>query len=519
MTARVPAGQIAGQRVRESTYLLIVGAVVLALATAYAIMSLRSHADGRRQAQIELAGLASAIDSHTAVVWAGVASGNPDEGRLTDLQDRIAAGLDALIVLDGGGAELTSLIRAYAGYELAAAQVLAAAGDSSATDRQALGAASEQVTTALDVADRAYDEWAVTTSGAADLGTATSLVSSGVLLALFFRRSERARRRAITLEHERRVARDTESRFGALVRHSSDMTIVIDASGIIRYHSPSVARKLGVSMVDLLDRSWRSFLHPDDVGALDAILDAADRRGAVETVTWRVRRHGGGWLELETIASMLLDEPNVAGIILNSRDVTERRDLERRLYRQAFHDSLTGLPNRASFMEATGRALADDPRNTAVLLLDLDRLKQVNDTLGHAAGDELLTAVGERIGRSMREGDLAARLAGDEFAILTRHLSDPNAAVGVAERVADALEEPFVVAGRQVRTTASIGVAWATGVTSTADELLRDADVAMYRAKGDPERRVVPFEAGMHVSAPGDDASAAREQHRMDVSA
>jgi diguanylate cyclase (GGDEF)-like protein len=252
---------------------------------------------------------------------------------------------------------------------------------------------------------------------------------------------------------------------------------------------------------------------------MDAVLEAAHERGRVQTITWRVRHADGSWLDLETIASSLLHEPNIGGIVLNSRDVTERRDLERRLYRQAFHDSLTGLPNRASFMEATGRALAEDPGGTAVLLLDLDGLKQVNDRFGHAAGDELLIAVGARIKGCLRDGDLAARLAGDEFAVLTCHLTDPGAATMVAERVAEAIEQPFTIAGRALHTTASIGVACATGAASTPDELLRDADVAMYRAKADPARRVVLFEIGMHVSAPGDELVVEGKRRTIDATA
>jgi diguanylate cyclase (GGDEF)-like protein/PAS domain S-box-containing protein len=507
------------RRVRESALLLIVGAVVLALATAFAITSLRGHADGRRQAQVELAVLASVIEAHAGTVWAGIAGGDADGARLAQLQGRIEGRLDALTVLDVGGAELTSLIRHYAGYEVAAAQVIAASAAPSPSEREALSAASTQLSTALDAADDAYGRAALATAGAADVGTVTSLVSSAVLLALFFRRSERARRIAAQLEHERRVVRDSEARFGALVRHSSDMTTVIDAAGIVRYHSPSVARNLGISMVDLLDRPWRSFLHPDDSAAMDRVLDAAHERSRVQTINWRVRRADGSWLELETIASSLLHEPNIGGIVLNSRDVTDRRDLERRLYHQAFHDSLTGLPNRAGFMEATQRALADDPAGTAVLLLDLDGLKRVNDRLGHAAGDELLIAVGERMRSALREGDLAARLAGDEFAVLTCHLTDPSAATMVAERVAEAVEQPFTIGGRTLHTTASIGVAWATGATSTPDELLREADVAMYRAKADPARRVVSFEPGMHVSAPGDEPIPALRNRSVDVSA
>src|SRR5207253_2633039 len=190
------------------------------------------------------------------------------------------------------------------------------------------------------------------------------------------------------------------------------------------------------------------------------------------------------WRHLEAHVTDLRQERWVRGVVLNARDVTERMKLEEQLTHQAFHDSLTGLPNRALFRDRLDQALARAKRSgelVAVLLADLDGFKQVNDTLGHDAGDQLLQEVGRRFKHVVRDSDTVARFGGDEFALLLEYVTEREV-LALAERLLDGVGRPVVIAGREVSLGASIGVVLDSG-SGQSEELVRDADVAMYSAK------------------------------------
>jgi diguanylate cyclase (GGDEF)-like protein len=243
-------------------------------------------------------------------------------------------------------------------------------------------------------------------------------------------------------------------------------------------------------------------VHTDDLPAVLSSLTELRTRPAGDTVTMKCRlRHAdGGWRHLEVVANNLLADPNVEGLVFTARDVTERQALEDQLRHQAFHDSLTGLANRALFANRVEHALIRCARRqepAAVLFLDLDDFKTVNDTLGHAEGDALLGAVAERLRSCLRAGDTAARLGGDEFAVLLDELGGEDEAVGVAERILEALRSAFSLQGREIAMSASIGIASSCGEVG-ADVLLRDADVAMYMAKSSGKDRCVTFVPEMH---------------------
>jgi diguanylate cyclase (GGDEF)-like protein len=201
----------------------------------------------------------------------------------------------------------------------------------------------------------------------------------------------------------------------------------------------------------------------------------------------------------------LLDDPSVEGVVLNIRDITERKSVEEAMLHQAFHDTLTGLPNRALFLDRLGQALSRRNRIgslTAVLFLDLDRFKWINDSLGHAAGDQLLVQVAERLSSAIRSGDSVARFGGDEFVVLCDELDGDWEARVIAERIGASLKDHFCVEGRDITVTASIGFATTTAASSaTADALLRDADAAMYRAKERGRHRIEAFQGGMRALA------------------
>jgi PAS domain S-box-containing protein len=263
----------------------------------------------------------------------------------------------------------------------------------------------------------------------------------GLALALSLRqrvRKDFARAyQTLTAEVEERKAaeralRASEERFRSLVQNSSDVISIVDADGGVRYHSESVRRVLGYDPAELVDGDPLSLVHPDDRERVARfVAEAALRPGVTAAETWRVRHRDGTWLHTETVAANLLEDPNVRGLVLNTRDVSDRKELEAQLVHQAFHDGLTGLANRTLFAERVEHTLARSGRDDlAVLFIDLDDFKHVNDSLGHAAGDQLLVAAARRLQGCLRPTDTAARLGGDEFAVLLERVTDADAAVG-----------------------------------------------------------------------------------------
>jgi diguanylate cyclase (GGDEF)-like protein/PAS domain S-box-containing protein len=295
------------------------------------------------------------------------------------------------------------------------------------------------------------------------------------------------------------AARQNEARFRSLVQHSSDVIIVTRADGTIRFVSPSATRVLGYDPSAMLRQSVPELLHPEDrERAVTFFRNAAQAPGVTGPVEWRFRQLDGSWLHAEILGTNLLHDTTVKGVVLNTRDLSERRRLEEQLIHQAFHDPLTGLANRALFRDRVSHALALAQRRGSpvmVLFLDLDDFKKVNDSLGHAEGDRLLIAAAERFLACARSADTVARLGGDEFAIL---IEGADGQEGLPERLAAAMSHPFTLSGNQVRVTASIGVASAS-TDDSADDLLRNADMAMYAAKRRGKGRAATYESRMYA--------------------
>jgi diguanylate cyclase (GGDEF)-like protein/PAS domain S-box-containing protein len=295
------------------------------------------------------------------------------------------------------------------------------------------------------------------------------------------------------------AARQNEARFRSLVQHSSDVIIVTRADGTMRYVSPSAARVFGYDPASMLRQSVPDLLHPEDRERATAFFrNAAQAPGVTGPVEWRFNQPDGSWLHAEILATNLLHDTTVKGVVLNTRDLSERRRLEDQLIHQAFHDPLTGLANRALFRDRVSHALALAQRSSnlvTVLFLDLDDFKKVNDSLGHAEGDRLLIAAAERFLACARSADTVARLGGDEFAIL---IEGADGGEGLPDRLAAAMSHPFSLSSNQVRVTASIGVASASK-SDTADDLLRNADMAMYAAKRRGKGRAATYESRMYA--------------------
>ena len=294
----------------------------------------------------------------------------------------------------------------------------------------------------------------------------------------------------------------SEERFRSLVQNSSDVITVIDSDTTITYQTPSIERVLGYEPSALIGTKLIDLVHPDDAARVAALCRRTTRSHAANSlVEWRMRRRDGSYVYAETISSDLLENDAVRGFVLTSRDVTERKVLEDQLRHQAFHDSLTDLANRALFTDRVQHALArrtGSADSATVLFLDLDDFKAVNDSLGHSAGDALLRAVGRRLRGCIRSEDTAARLGGDEFGILLDGDGGEPKALEVAKRVMSEIALPFAVDGREVVVTASIGIAHGSSSTADAGDLLRNADVAMYMAKGRGKSGCEVFDPSAH---------------------
>ncbi len=349
-------------------------------------------------------------------------------------------------------------------------------------------ASYEALTASIEDADTAYHDAVSRAESVASGGSIAIIIVSAALISAMVIGLDRTRQRAAILHEESELLRASEARFRPLVQNSSDIIMVLGRDRRIDYQSPSVERVLGYAPNDLDGVPLAGLVHPDDLGPLLALLRPPGGEDSPGSIEARLARAGGDWCWCEIVASDRGDDPNVRGWVLNVRNVGERLELEEQIRYQAFHDTLTGLWSRTKFMELLEerRAMLGRSGGTlAVLFLDLDAFKPVNDTLGHAAGDELLVAVSRRLSASLPEARAIARLGGDEFVIMLDAERGGDAMQrfeAAAELVRHVLSQPVEVSGRQVSVGASIGIA-VSGHAESADELVRAADLAMYAAK------------------------------------
>ncbi|HST50843.1 MAG TPA: EAL domain-containing protein [Pyrinomonadaceae bacterium] len=269
----------------------------------------------------------------------------------------------------------------------------------------------------------------------------------------------------------------------------------------------SLCHILGYTEKELLLTDFLSVTHPDDLPtALSNIGQLLKGRVQVSQMEKRYIHKAGHVVWVHWSVSMVRDQYSKSvHLIFQIQDITDRKLAEQQLHHDAFHDALTGLPNRALFMDHLKLAIARSQRNTsatfAVLYLDLDRFKIINDSLGHTIGDQLLVGIADRLKKHLRPGDTVARLGGDEFTVLIEDIAEETEAVQVAERVLKELSNPFTLSGREVFTTVSLGIAPSSTGYDRAEDILRDADTAMYRAKSLGKARYEIFDKAMHARA------------------
>src|SRR5579863_8021762 len=300
---------------------------------------------------------------------------------------------------------------------------------------------------------------------------------------------------------------ESEARLSALVQHSTDVILVLAPDTEVEYASPSISRIFGYEPADFVGRRLLDYVAEEDRVLFEPALAAMLARGseASQAFEFRVRHGDGRLLHTECLLTNLLENGPVGGIVVNLRDITERKQFEEQLTYQAFHDPVTDLANRALFRDRTEHAInrrSDLSRTLAVLFVDLDDFKTINDTLGHLAGDSLLRTISARLRSALRVGDTVARMGGDEFAVLLEDVIDAAAVSQIVEALHHAISAPLTLEGRPVAMRCSIGIALARAngetAAATVGELLRDADVAMYQAKASGGNTYRHFKPEMH---------------------
>jgi diguanylate cyclase (GGDEF)-like protein/PAS domain S-box-containing protein len=318
-----------------------------------------------------------------------------------------------------------------------------------------------------------------------------------------------------------RDSKQKEELFQIVTENAADMIALVDVKGRRLYNSPAYKRVLGYSASELGETSAFEQIHPDDrFKVLDAAREARET-GVGKRLEYRIKHKDGSWKVLESLASTIRDaKGDVVKLVIVNRDITERKRAEQQLEHNLFHDVLTGLPNRRLFLDRLQHLFLQTRRapgkQCALLLVNVDHFKVFNERLGSAAGDLLLLEISRRIGNCLRQSDTVARsenerrvepilsrLGGDEFTILLDPISDPSDAMRAARRIQAAVAEPLFVDKREVRTSVSVGIALSTAAHERPEDLLKDADVALRRAKALGGSRCEVFDEAMHTRAEG----------------
>ncbi len=301
--------------------------------------------------------------------------------------------------------------------------------------------------------------------------------------------------------------RESEQRFRSLIENATDLIIIIDINYNFQYISPSVQKIFGEQSSELLGSDFFANIYPDDLPMVNHALEKAIMSPVISQppLEYRLKDNRGEWHILECVITNLLTDPTVNGIVINSYDITRQKTAEKQLLYDALHDSLTNLPNRSLFMDRLEQAIKYTERRKdylfAVLLLDIDRFKFINESLGHQIGDQLLISITEQLVNSLRLVDTVARLGGDEFAILLENICGISDVLHIVKRIQENITKPIVLGSHEVFITASIGIVLSSTSDGVANHILRDADTAMYCAKSLGRGGYQIFCTSMHTHA------------------
>ncbi|MDQ6800806.1 MAG: EAL domain-containing protein [Acidobacteriota bacterium] len=370
--------------------------------------------------------------------------------------------------------------------------------DEAAKERQAYEAAGNR---SVVVVPMVYNR---ETHGVLGVGSASSLKWSEEVVALL-RITGEIFINALQRNRVERALRESEARYRLMAENSTDIISRTTTSGVILYASDASRRLLGYDPAELVGKPIYEFMHPDDreeTRHLSFLINET----TPTTYTYRLIKKSGAavWFETTSRSVRNASTNEVDEFISVSRDITERKIVEEQIEHQAYHDALTGLPNRRLFRDRLTIALAHARRMDtplAVVFLDLDRFKDVNDSLGHSFGDELLKAIAIRLKTALRQEDSIARMGGDEFTILIANLKTPNDAAKIAQKILEVVAQPLRIEGTEVFITTSVGIALFPSDGDTAEALLKNADHAMYRAKEAGPNLVQLFTPSMNTRA------------------
>lgn len=314
-----------------------------------------------------------------------------------------------------------------------------------------------------------------------------------------------------------RAAKRKEELFQIVTENAADMIALVDAKGRRLYNSPAYEKVLGYSPAELSETSAFEQIHPDDrYRVLEAAREVRET-GIGQQLEYRIQHKDGTWRVLESTSSPIRDgRGDVTRLVIVNRDITQRKRAEEQLEHNLFHDPLTGLPNRRLFLDrlqtAFFRAHRDATRGYALLLTNVDHFKRCNEIQGTQGGDRILQEIGRRIAACLREDDTVARsatgggvsrLGGDEFTIILDGIGDPSDAMRLAKRIQSAVADPFLVESQEIRISVSIGIALSTLAHDRPEDVLKDADLAMRRAKALGGSRCEVFDEAMHTRAEG----------------
>jgi diguanylate cyclase (GGDEF)-like protein/PAS domain S-box-containing protein len=301
-----------------------------------------------------------------------------------------------------------------------------------------------------------------------------------------------------------RALEASEARFRVLTESSLDLISVLHEDGRIQYQSPALRHLLGYEPADTVGKNVSDLIHQDDIETVRAALRRIiESRQSIEPVEFRIRHRDGMWRTFESLGTNCLANPHIHGVVFNSRDVTDRKVIQQRIQHLAYHDNLTGLPNRSLLQDRLAHSIARAERSNrkvAVLFIDLDNFKNINDTLGHDVGDELLRQVSRRLSECVRLEDTIARQGGDEFIVLLDSLEDGRGASVVAQKILNSLRSAFILSGTEQHVSGSVGIALYPEDGRDAQTLMKNADTAMFHGKGLGKNTYQYFTAQMNIA-------------------
>lgn len=370
------------------------------------------------------------------------------------------------------------------------------------------GPAFDTVQASLTRAVEEYQARATAAELFREIGSLATLLFGGLILGFVVHHAQRQRSKLATAGSREAALRDSERRFLALMDSSPDLVLVLADDGSVRFQSGTASGVLGREHDELVGASFVDFLDPRSAEDLpDLIARARANPATRQLVEWRLRGTDGSMVDVEAILVSRFEDPDIQGLVINMRDISERLALEEAIRYRAFHDELTGLANRSLLEDRTAHALdrsARTGRSVCVLLVDIDDFSDVNDSFGHQIGDQLLLQVSQRLGRCIRSQDTLARVDGDTFAILIE-VDDELEAAGLAQRLLSSLEDPVSLDDIQLFVHARIGITTASGAgpgvvaSDRGRNLLVEADLAMNEAKHQTQGKIGFYAASMQI--------------------